>query len=175
MDDVKAIQTRYRGCKFRSRLEARYAVFFDALGIKWEYELEGYSLPSGAYLPDFWLPTFNGGMFAEVKPPNDPFDKARELSAATKKEVWMCEGTPDVRAYAVLRCWPDTGEVDSYPGIPNADQAEGEDRMFSFPGYENTDLSIDRGCWDMLGRTFLDAVQKARSARFEYFDKLETL
>lgn len=55
MSEIKAIETEYAGCRFRSRLEARWAVFFDALGIKWHYEEEGYELPSGRYLPDFRL------------------------------------------------------------------------------------------------------------------------
>jgi hypothetical protein len=37
-------ETYYRGCRFRSRIEARWAVFFDTLGIKWWYEPEGFSL-----------------------------------------------------------------------------------------------------------------------------------
>jgi hypothetical protein len=53
---VKAIETRYAGCRFRSRLEARWAVFFDVLKIEWEYEPQGFHLPSGPYLPDFRLP-----------------------------------------------------------------------------------------------------------------------
>lgn len=53
---IGPIETKYRGCRFRSRTEARYAVMFDALGWPWEYERQGYSLPSGCYLPDFWLP-----------------------------------------------------------------------------------------------------------------------
>jgi hypothetical protein len=54
---MKPIQTSYKGCKFRSRLEARWAVFFDSLGIIWEYEKEGFVLSTGdTYLPDFWLP-----------------------------------------------------------------------------------------------------------------------
>lgn len=40
---MQAIQTRYKGYHFRSRLEARWAVFFDTLGILWEYEKEGLS------------------------------------------------------------------------------------------------------------------------------------
>jgi hypothetical protein len=52
---IKAIETRYAGCRFRSRLEARWAVFFDTLGIAWEYEPEGFELPAGPYLPDFLL------------------------------------------------------------------------------------------------------------------------
>ncbi len=39
---MKPIETKYKGCRFRSRLEARWAVFFDALGIKWRYEPEGF-------------------------------------------------------------------------------------------------------------------------------------
>lgn len=53
---IKAIETRYKGYKFRSRLEARWAVFFDACGVEWEYETEGYMLEDGTkYLPDFLL------------------------------------------------------------------------------------------------------------------------
>jgi hypothetical protein len=64
---LKAIETKYNGYRFRSRTEARWAVLFDALNIKWQYELEGVVLPSGKYyLPDFWLPGAN--CFVEVKP-----------------------------------------------------------------------------------------------------------
>lgn len=73
MGEVPAIETHYAGCRFRSRLEARWAVFFDTLGIRWEYEPQGfaatYRLSLGAgtfpYLPDFWLPSL--GIWAEVK------------------------------------------------------------------------------------------------------------
>ena len=66
---LKAIETVYKGYRFRSRLEARWAVFFEEAGIEWEYEKEGYELPWEGqvirYLPDFWLPTLD--CFAEVK------------------------------------------------------------------------------------------------------------
>lgn len=66
MSDIKAIQTEYKGYLFRSRLEARWAVFFDELGIEWEYEPEGLVLSNGKYyLPDFYLPDFS--CFFEVK------------------------------------------------------------------------------------------------------------
>lgn len=38
--EIKPIETVYKGYRFRSRLEARWAVFFDAQGIEWEYEPE---------------------------------------------------------------------------------------------------------------------------------------
>lgn len=56
MAERKAIETIYRGCKFRSRLEARWAVFLDALGVEWMYELQGFVIDGEAYLPDFWIP-----------------------------------------------------------------------------------------------------------------------
>ena len=53
-NQLKPIETYYNGYRFRSRLEARWAVFFDALGVKWEYEPEGFDLGGGIYyLPDF--------------------------------------------------------------------------------------------------------------------------
>lgn len=42
---IQAIETQYAGCRFRSRLEARWAVFFDTLDIRWEYEPEGFEVP----------------------------------------------------------------------------------------------------------------------------------
>lgn len=81
----RAIQTHYAGCHFRSRLEARWAVFFDELGIRWDYEPEGIEifqpsdsvpderygyvsgpdLPPWRYLPDFYLPDLK--CWVEVK------------------------------------------------------------------------------------------------------------
>lgn len=66
MGDIKPIQTYYNGYHFRSRLEARWAVFFDTEKIKYEYEPEGFEFGDGdKYLPDFFLPDFE--MFVEIK------------------------------------------------------------------------------------------------------------
>lgn len=66
MSDYKPIETHYNGYKFRSRLEARWAVFFDKVGIKYSYEPEGFKLSDGSlYLPDFYLP--ESKQFFEVK------------------------------------------------------------------------------------------------------------
>jgi hypothetical protein len=68
----------YRGYKFRSRLEARWAVYMDLCDIQWEYEPEGYELPSGRYLPDFYIPAYKS--FLEVKPASFTIDpKSREI------------------------------------------------------------------------------------------------
>lgn len=70
--DIKPIETVYNGYRFRSRLEARWAVFFDAIDAEWEYEPEGYKLPGGTlYLPDFLLKNVRGrgtkNIYVEVK------------------------------------------------------------------------------------------------------------
>lgn len=100
---IKAIETTYAGCLFRSRLEARWAVFFDALGITWEYEPEGFETSSGWYLPDFrvWIPQVKSGnpQWFEVKPsraPNDPRHAA--LAADSDIPVIIARGMP--RDYA---------------------------------------------------------------------------
>jgi len=99
---MKAIQTSYKGYRFRSRLEARWAVFFDALGIKWEYEPEGFELGfCERYLPDFFLPGFHRkeGIFVEVKPENDGFSKAKKFSELSGHSVLLAAGTPDSKLY----------------------------------------------------------------------------
>ena len=85
MSPATALPTTYRGTTFRSRLEARWAVFFDTLGIRWEYEPEGFALPSGNYLPDFRLPGLN--MFAEVKPARVDDPRHGELVDATGMHI----------------------------------------------------------------------------------------
>jgi hypothetical protein len=80
---IQPIETTYAGCRFRSRLEARWGVFFDALSIAWRYEPQGFELPSGAaYLPDFHLPDLD--LWVEVKGAEEEFcrDGARYAEAA---------------------------------------------------------------------------------------------
>lgn len=93
MNAVRAIETRYAGCRFRSRLEARWAVFFSTLDVPWVYELQGFALPSGAYLPDFYLPSLDA--WWEVKGQYrtaEEWQLAGELSAHTGKAVYVAWG-----------------------------------------------------------------------------------
>lgn len=102
MNQIKAIETRYKGYRFRSRLEARWAVFFDSLSETWDYEREGFSLPSGAYLPDFYLPRLK--LWLEIKGTN-PTDiervKCEELAYALDAVVAIAVGLPQ----AATRIW----------------------------------------------------------------------
>jgi hypothetical protein len=92
---LKAIETRFDGYRFRSRLEARWAVFFKALGVRYEYEKEGYDLgAAGWYLPDFWLPEQE--CWVEVKGVVDDRSRrcAQELAQKSKKAVYIARSVP---------------------------------------------------------------------------------
>lgn len=97
------IPTLYQGVQFRSRTEARWAAFFDAINLPWQYEPEGYSDGETRYLPDFWLPKiFNrgkdlGGCFFEVKAAKPtPADrrKCEMLARGSEKVVILAENGP---------------------------------------------------------------------------------
>lgn len=175
----KAIDTAYAGRLFRSRTEARWAVLFDQLGIKWEYELEGYELSDGTrYLPDFWLPEFNqksGGTFVEVKPvaltPGE-MHKAVMLNADTGHPVLLAVGTPENRVYDVV--WGEMGDGSSKdPTHPGCFQykylSEGrngdEYRMFWYPGFEDKDGRISA---DDSDEVVVAAFLAAQESRFEF-------
>lgn len=169
--ELKPIETRYKGYKFRSRLKARWAVFLDALNIKWFYEHEGYDLQGIWYLPDFWLPTFNGGSFLEVKPSDFTKPEIKKVVRLTKtsgRSVIFAIDVPGFTCYRYTYMDTCTGvvDIDSCYGLMNADQATGEDRFFGLPGYENADLSIDKIYWDNVGGHYFNAVNEARGARF---------
>lgn len=97
MSEIKPIETVYNGYRFRSRLEARWAVFFNAMGIKYEYEPEGYELSTGEkYLPDFHLPEM--GYYAEVKGMNNHLasdvSKMCEFVAEKKNSIIILSQVP---------------------------------------------------------------------------------
>lgn len=155
MKFIKPIETFYKGYRFRSRLEARWAVFFDALNIQWEYEKEGFDLAGVRYLPDFWLSTVK--MWAEVKP--TAFDKAArilctQLAHETGFDVLMLAGVPENRPYIAFTPF---GESDvcltNYKDYPRF-----EGRFYSNPGSDEDSYFDDTAA----------AAEKARSARFEF-------
>lgn len=90
---IMAIDTKYNGYNFRSRLEARWAVFMDTIDVGYEYEPEGYNLDGVLYLPDFWIPSLD--CFLEIKPlsPNNKAEsKAESLAMKTQKNVLVFVG-----------------------------------------------------------------------------------
>lgn len=88
-----SIPTFYAGTTFRSRTEARWAVFFDRLNARWYYEYEGFETPDGSrYLPDFWLPTLN--MFVEVKPPGHAGPDSIMVAQLDDRKLLLVNGAP---------------------------------------------------------------------------------
>ena len=86
---IKSIETVYDGYRFRSRLEAQWAVFFNAINIEYVYEKEGYNLGKvGWYLPDFWLPQVE--MWAEVKPQPLTDHELEKCKALVKGTIYTC-------------------------------------------------------------------------------------
>lgn len=103
---IDAIETRYAGYRFRSRLEARWAVFFDQLGVRWEYEPEGYRVNGRPYLPDFRLALPDDRLVvAEVKHiENDEHEGehvelCRGLARELDCSVLLLTGAPAYRMY----------------------------------------------------------------------------
>lgn len=115
---ARAIETPYDGWIFRSRTEARWAVFWNALGLRYEYEPEGFELASYRYLPDFWLPDIR--IWVEVKPDYPSLGgkkKANLLSRATDRPVLVVCGMPwDEQGYVAYApkgvFWSDWGGTD---------------------------------------------------------------
>lgn len=92
---MKVLETPFAGYAFRSRCEARWAVFLKFLEVPFDYEPEGFDLGGLLYLPDFWLP--NQQCFMEVKgesPDDEAIAKARRLSELTSHPVFIFVGNP---------------------------------------------------------------------------------
>lgn len=148
MTTIKAIDTIYRGYKFRSRLEARWAVFLDRVGLQWEYEFEGFALPSGYYLPDFYFPRDH--WWLEVKPPREiPFGRTGQ-----SREYQLADDL------AHMHGWADTVVVIAYGDPIRALRAWGNLSAagLKFPPDEFRKHSARRD----------EAMLAARQARFEH-------
>ena len=173
-DLSKVIETKYNGYNFRSRTEARWAVFFDALEVDYQYEPNGFKLPNGEYyLPDFYLPEFGGGGYFEVKPlvENEKqwMEKLEMLSDLTKQKVFILNGVPDFRYYgkydfeykrwcSVIFCGGDMNYMDKSglyvdPEEVIGTKSEDYGNSFSYP-------------YDLYWHKYILAVNKSRSERF---------
>lgn len=101
---IKPIETKYKGYRFRSRLEARWAVFFETLGCSWEYEPEGFDLNGLYYLPDFKVKYPGGDSYwfevkSSVKNLTDEDVKKMTLFARHVDTIYLLDGTPEFGSY----------------------------------------------------------------------------
>ncbi|MEU9183354.1 hypothetical protein AB0D14_02050 [Streptomyces sp. NPDC048484] len=124
--EIPSIETRYADHRFRSRLEARWAVFFDTLGIPWQYEPQGFELiplPAGLlkkmkdewlrepeeddrghlgnYLPDFYLPKQEAWFEVKgVTPKGREWERLCRFMLLTEQRVFIAAGSiPDTRTF----------------------------------------------------------------------------
>ncbi len=197
---IKAIETIYNGYRFRSRLEARWAVFFDALGVEYEYEPEGFDLGDGTfYLPDFrikcwgtrghlfdepfdlWIEV-KGEMarkdaekiwkFVEMGWSNDRIDKFADF--IPEHRVLVIGNIPDPNTYAAQAS--DLGSYESngtnvYPW--NYYTVDG-DYFAAYPAVDNGRFYLDGDDCNyqtMDLKIIRDAFREARQARFEHGEK----
>lgn len=94
--------TVFNGIRYRSRAEARWAVFFAALGVRAVYEPGKHHLPGGdVYVVDFWLP--DAHTYAEVKGAHGftPAERGRcaALVRLTGRPCLLLAGAPCHQAY----------------------------------------------------------------------------
>jgi len=174
---MKAIETEYAEHLFRSRLEARYAVFLDTVGEKWVYEPDTYDLDGEWYLPDFWLPRMN--CFLEIKgpqPTESEIRKCRKLQYHSGKAVLIAYGLPNQNEM-IWFAW-DSGDsgggMDEYPvkwGLdenrqltlvlrdynPNRTYFSEEWKVAFVPSDDWADMALVQ-----------PAITKAKQARFEF-------
>lgn len=183
MTTITALPTRYAGCHFRSRTEARWAVFFDTLGVPWQYEPQGFDLDGHRYLPDFWLPSLNAWYEVKGRPPTEHEENlARKLGEGTGCTVYIAWGD-------IPRNPSDFGTSGDWYGLaapehqqwgitpfPNWDidyawcvcpQCGKFGIEFEARGERVCRLSGDKGR-NGNDRRLLAAYQAARSARFEH-------
>lgn len=186
---LRAITTRYKGFAFRSRQEARWAVFFDHLKVRWDYEPEGFDLGNGLrYLPDFWLPDW--GIWLEIKPPGDldyvTLEKAFRLAQLSGNPVYISNGMPDgvgrllhhseagVEIIDARAAWAGCSPEFDGPGLYFATYGHKVPAGDYVPhGHGDTVTILSDGVPEdypapWCADKFYEALEAARSARFEF-------
>jgi hypothetical protein len=193
---MKAIETRYAGCRFRSRLEARWAVFFTRSGIAWQYEPQGFLIAGRPYLPDFLLT--DCGTWVEVKGAESELDHGLMLAAAEHLPDMGCkkESGPRLLILGPVPEPPASGDLGWIGLDPIAGSFEGDDdliicdRWWGFGRYSKnlrpwvlvntsrcTPADDDEGDWLVPALDSDEpegsaaAYTAARSARFEHGEK----
>lgn len=187
--DVEAIETEYEGVKYRSRTEARWAVFLEHLGLHFDYEKQLVTLSSGEkYLPDFFIHEFNA--YFEVKPSNEDVvteecSKARILAKDSKEHpVWLAMGPPSAEQANILplSLWGEETTIEEILGTPENRYQLLEDRRdnqvywlhseYVEGGFHHSYMvggpgeSTDHERLPLLHNTALEAYEKAKAIKF---------
>lgn len=169
--DIKPIETKYNGFRFRSRLEARWAIFFDAIGLKYEYEVEGFEMKGIRYLPDFYIPSLDRWFEIKAKPLNN-----YELKKC--EEFCFNKDNENIK-FSVLIGSPEAVKIGEYAGImeyvwewPSEQYPENYRLLAPEELAEKEYYSrFVKGIWVVPGVTEEEltlAATAARQARFEF-------
>lgn len=123
---IPAIPTLYAGVLFRSRTEARWARFWDALDIGWDYEPQGFVAAGIPYLPDFAVFPALGVLWVEIK------------------GSWQAdpEGVEKWRKFADRRPLPDKSRAALFAGAPSLKGA------YMVVGGDDDQDDPLKGAWD---------------------------
>lgn len=123
---IPAIPTLYRGVLHRSRTEARWARFWYALGIKADYEPQGFVAAGIPYLPDFAVYAGLGTLWVEIKP------------------TWQAdpEGIDKWRKFADRRPHPEKSRAALFSGQPSL---KGDYLVIGGSDYQDNPV---KGAWD---------------------------
>ncbi len=195
MNTITALPTEYKGYRFRSRLEARWAVFFDVCRVKWEYEPEGFALPNGQfYLPDFLLHGCAGrspdDLYVEVKGKMTDADAEKILQFSgisdldileVKNPILVVTGIPDGDCIADIEDFCRDLGYSGFPGIENGpypfnfETIDG-DHFVAHPGInKNGQFELfgddNNYTYDRDDAATLRAYTLARQARFEHGER----
>lgn len=113
-EDLVAIPSTYRGASAKSRLEVRWMIFLDSLGIPWEYERCVWIDGRRRY-PDLWLSEQQ--VWCEIKPAHTPvnLDRSLAIAEATGSPTLWISGPPRFGGYFVSLC--DWGGLDVLGGL----------------------------------------------------------
>lgn len=101
MSEFKAIETVWHGYRFRSRLEAKWAVAFESMRFDWEFEPEGFSIDGMRYLPDFLIHNviirdgLVDDLFVEVKGMPKNYDVDRMVMFSSKRPLYLVTHIPE--------------------------------------------------------------------------------
>ena len=96
---MRSIETKWRGKRFRSHLEAMWAVYFECLCIDWVFEPKPFELDDGTpYLPDFLLRNLtgrvNGNLWVEVKGQWDSESRHKVELFSRHKPLYLVDDIP---------------------------------------------------------------------------------
>ena len=114
---IKPIRTTYNGTTYRSRTEARWAVFFDMERIPFRYENEGYQAGMGWYVPDFEMVEADELVVFEVKPFAPTPDEMKKM---------MVKIVPTLQKYGAHLALTVHDELDGWVAKDRAEEFDAE-------------------------------------------------